>query len=833
MNNQAFNALEFGKLRQIAERFAGTPMGRENILSLAPFTERDALDNSLKALDECVKLYETGAKWQFQDISDPSESLGILRIANAALPPLAILDLANLIEQVLSARLIILSEKENAPTLFSIVESVPRELARLVRKLQEKILPGGILDDRASPELARIRSDIQRQRERIARSLETLMQKLDAAVQDEFITVRNDRFVIPVKNDFRGRIQGVSHGFSSSGQTVFLEPLQTIEANNELQSLREAEEREIARILYEMTNSLRYESEGIELAVRAITELDVINAKAAFLRAFKCVVPSISADETLSLIEARHPILLENLKAQSQDSNSANNTDEAFSKANAENGAGENDSRRKDVVPLTFSLSAARPAMIISGANAGGKTVVLKTAGLLSLMALSGLPVPAKDAQVPFYQSILADIGDHQSLAANLSTFTSHVSNIARMMNVCESPALVLLDEVGTGTDPEEGSALGVAVVDYFRRYCGAHVVASTHYRGLKMYAANNEDVQNASVEFDEKTLQPTYKLLVGIPGASSGLEIARRFGLPEKVMEMARQNVERASIEADDFLLNLKREIVQAQDLRAAVEDERKATAERYAQLELDYARRERERSREFEKKINETVEAFEKQSKALLENIEDKTVRAKMEREAQARRAELKRAAFSQTENVKRETGTENKSAKSDAPQVSDSKPQVGSRVLLKNFGSVGTIEKIEGETAEVLVGSMRLREKMANLQTVVAEQTKEKSRAERLQTREKSIDKNLTFDEEDMNAELNIIGKTTADAEDLLDKFLDNSFLTGFRRIRIVHGIGTGALKNFVHQHLKGHPHVERFTLANQSEGGNGATIVEMKQ
>ena len=299
-------------------------------------------------------------------------------------------------------------------------------------------------------------------RSRITRSLESLMRQSAEAIQDELITIRNDRFVIPVRADHRGRIKGVAHGYSSSGATAFVEPLETIDSNNELQSLHEAEAREIARILFSLSDELRAQLPAIEMAAAVVAELDFINAKAQFHIRFNCLIPTIeqppSGSGNLVLTDARHPLLEESLRATGS-----------------------------TVVPVSFALDTERNAMVISGANAGGKTVVLKTTGLLALMAMSGISIPAKSAQFPFYASVLADIGDHQSLAANLSTFTSHVANIARMIESCRAPALILLDEVGTGTDPEEGSALGVAVVDHFRRVCAAHVIATTHYSGLKM----------------------------------------------------------------------------------------------------------------------------------------------------------------------------------------------------------------------------------------------------------------------------------------------------------------------------------------------------------
>src|SRR5438552_3090937 len=551
MDNQAFATLEFNSLRMLLQRGAQTKMGWARIDALGPLDEIKQLQRVLRETAEGVELRQRGGRLSVDGIADPGDSISRLRIEGTALDPLAILDLARLCEAAMGARATILAEREACPTLFEIVGALPAELKHLVARMTRKILPSGELDDRASPELGRIRRELTSARSRITRSLESLMRRSSEAIQEGLVTVRNDRFVIPVRADHQARIKGVAHGSSSSGATIFVEPLETIDGNNELQSLREAEQREIAEILFALSEELRRELPAIELAAAAVAELDFISAKAAFAEKFTCVVPHVSepgavatgsenqveqhdplatargsdTSAILELIDARHPLLEETLRATS----------------NA-------------VIPVSFKLDDENTTMVISGANAGGKTVVLKTAGLLSLMALSGLPVPAKAARAPFYRSVLADIGDHQSIAANLSTFTSHVANIASMIEQCEMPALVLLDEVGTGTDPEEGSALGVAVVDHFKRH-GAHVLATTHYSGLKMYASNEPGVLNASVEFDEKTLRPTYRLLVGVAGSSSGLEIAQRFGIPSEVITKASEQVKKSSRDSIEYL--------------------------------------------------------------------------------------------------------------------------------------------------------------------------------------------------------------------------------------------------------------------------------------
>jgi DNA mismatch repair protein MutS2 len=921
MNPQAFGILEFDQLRQLVRRHAQTDMGRARVAALEPFDDLEPLRQALTAVGEAIQLRARGARFSFDGVVDPSESIARLKIEGAALDPLAMLDLVRLCNSALDARNAILAERDDSPTLFEAVAALSPDLKKLAIAITKKILPSGELDDRASPELARIRHDVGRLRSSITRSLENLMRRSSEAIQEELVTVRNDRFVIPVRADHRGRINGVAHGSSSSGQTIFIEPMQNIEANNELQTLREAEQREIAAILFRLSEDLRAQLPAIEAAALAVALLDVINAKTAFGEAFECVVPEVTPTSTggevstesdsdrvrssmsvafvdndypvatapgtdliakLQLLGARHPLLEENLRASGG-----------------------------QVVPVSFTLDDEQTTMVISGANAGGKTVVLKTAGLLSLMALSGLPVPARSARVPFYRSVLADIGDHQSLAANLSTFTSHVANIATMIGICDGGAgilpasslsLVLLDEVGTGTDPEEGSALGVAVVDHFKQR-GAHVLATTHYSGLKMYAANEPGVLNASVEFDERTLRPTYRLLVGVAGSSSGLDIAQRFGIPTDIIADANEHVRQSSRAATEYLRRIKREAEEAEALRRALEEERAAVAEKFATLDLDSQRRERERQTEFEKQSAAIFAEFEKLSRELLAKIQERSDRVKVERETQKRAAELKReaqrAAKAMSEEARQQTRAQLGQSRSqegglppqlrgvkvvrDGKVVGDGAPspvqkpdetksgqdehpsraarpgtplarapsgdptreiQVGDRVRLLSFGSTGIVDQIKDDEAEVRVGSLRMREQLSNLELLTEAGNKRnevsgvsgrvKGSLENLKKQATATELHLhsrASDSKSQNNELNLIGKTTDEAVDLADKFLDEAFLNGLSEVRIIHGHGTGALRKAVAEFLRDHPHVARFSPASPDKGGSGATVVEL--
>jgi DNA mismatch repair protein MutS2 len=855
MHEQAFTILEYPELLALIRRGAQTPMGRARANALQPLANVADLEKQLAAVAECVNLRKRGGAWTFSELGDPDEKLALLQIEGATLEPAAILDIRSLCDQVMSARASILAERDFSPVLWNLVGSLPIDLSRLSARIANKILPTGEVDDRASPELARIRHEITGLRSRITRTLESLMRKSGEAIQDELVTIRNDRFVIPVKSDHRGRVNGVAHGYSSSGATAFIEPLETIDANNELQALHEAEAREIFKILFSITEDLRAHLPGIELAAAAVAELDFINAKAAFHQQFNCVIPEIVAASvlpahngtadvssapanatcTLELIEARHPLLEENLRTLGG-----------------------------SVVPVSFSLDEQNDSIVISGANAGGKTVVLKTAGLLVLIALSGVPVPARAAKIPFYASVLADIGDHQSLAANLSTFTSHVSNISRMIELCKAPALVLLDEVGTGTDPEEGSALGVAVVDHFRKACTAQVMATTHYSGLKMYAGNETGVLNASVEFDEKTLQPTYRLIVGVAGSSSGLEIARRFGIPNEVIDVAFESVKDSSRQASEYLRRIKHEAEEAESLLAALEEERSAVADKFASLERKAERQEQERQIIFQRALEKTVSEFEKRSRELIATIQDRSERLKVERESQRRVAELKReaqrapAAGSKRESILSVTASTSgrdvrvvrdgkivqkepikSSLGRSEPEAGEYVPArvrkiaVGDKVKLRSFGSIGIVDSLKGDEAEVRVKSLRLREKLENLELVeLAAPAKSKSGKFDSLRESSGTEVQLKTGPGNGRSELNVIGQTTDEAVDAVDKFLDEASLASLSQIRIIHGHGTGALRRAIADLLKDHPHVARFTAAPQDQGGTGATVVELK-
>ena len=795
------STLEFTQLLERVSAYAQTPMGVGVIRSLVPISNPHVLQERLDLIEEVAALRSAaGHLWDFSGVENPEESLETLSVRGARLEPLSLLAIASLCSHALSARALIIEAEVGTPRLDCVCEGIPKSLRSIIDDIHRKILPGGEINDNASPELARLRKEIINQRNRIRKIIEEKIRKAGEAVQEDVVTLRNDRFVMMLKTDFRGSVGGVAHGYSSSGSTTFLEPLEAVDGNNELQILKDKELREMDRILVEFTTSLRENLPLLESTVQSVTELDTLKAIDRFMVEFSATVPVISQNGELLLSDARHPLLEERIR----DEQAGN-----------------------EIVPVTVRLSSSTPVMVISGANAGGKTVVLKTTGLLSMMALSGLPVPAKQATVPHYRNILADIGDHQSLSANLSTFSSHISNIASMMRNCASPSLVLLDEVGTGTDPDEGSALGVAIVDHFRRNLGSHVMVSTHYRGLKIYAAEDEAVINASVEFEEKTLKPTYRLLTGFSGSSSGIEIAGRFGIPHEVLNGARAVLQDSERKLEGFLSTLQKKLTEAEDIRRALEEERAETAERYSELEAEFSRRDQERARDLQKKLAEALSEFDRTTRDFLKTVEDKILRARLERERDDRKAKLKRVLFDKVEKSSSAGVKQNESHEVDENGFSDERqPEIGMQVLT-SLGQVGVIESIGDGKAKVRVGKLTVNQSVSQLRPILTKKTTAKQVPQKTKV---SSDLNVA-DSLGSTVELNLIGMNADDAEYELDKFLDESFYKGDSRVRIIHGHGTGRLKKMVQEFLKNSPLVTKFAFADPEHGGTGATVAEL--
>jgi len=813
LNERTFSTLELHEVRELLSRYLRTPLGRERIEALAPSGDRNHIDRELNRTSECCDYFSTGGTFDLSDILDPGESLSTLEVEGASIDPHQALALARIIGAALDLRSQFSGRdaRERYPQLSAITSELP-DLRGVLASIRGKILPNGEIDDNASPELRRLRREIIIRRKRVYGALESIMRdSSQTAIQEDIVTVRNGRFVIPVRTDSRSQVPGVIHGLSSSGQTIFVEPLTVIDQNNELARLRELEEAEIAQILFSISELLRTHVDGIVLMVEALTEIDFVQAKARLSAEFNCVRPVMTADYRLMLREARHPLLEHNLRHSGG-----------------------------SIVPITIELDDANPTMVISGPNAGGKTVVVKTVGLLALMAQMGLHVPASEATLTVFEQVLADIGDQQSIAANLSTFTAHMRNIAEMAASVTPRALILIDEVGTGTDPDEGAALGVAIVDYFRR-AGAMTIATTHYNQLKMWASRTEGVLNASVEFDEHTLRPTYRLIVGVAGASSGIEIARRMDVPVEIIDETNQLLDPAHRQASDYLKQIKALIDEQKALRDALEEERQATAEKFTRLDIEFARREAERQAQFEDQLARELREFTAESERLIGSIKDRAAAARLKREAEARAAELRRSA-----GVRLRKQAEASPAGRAGSHVPSSTPEAVTdesasliedageiherdRVLIKGLNREGVVESIDDGSYTVMAGSLRFRARRDELGLVKPAESKSDKLSQSLP---RGVSADVSVDQS-FASELNVIGSTVDEATDRVDKFLDQAFMAGAESIRIVHGHGKGALRKAIAELLTGHPHVVKFQLAPANQGGAGATIVEMKK
>ncbi|MEW6207142.1 MAG: endonuclease MutS2 [Acidobacteriota bacterium] len=802
MDERTFKTLELDALISLLARHVQSPLGRRRALAIAPMTERERINRELDLTSECVDYFTTGGVFGLGEIKDVEDSLAQLRIEGASLDPQQILDIGQLVSTAMALRSQFADPeaRERYRRLASITARMP-DLKRMLGSLRGKILPNGEIDDSASPQLRRIRREINERRSRVYRSLESLMRDR-AAIQEEIVTVRNGRFVIPVRTDARSQVPGVIHGLSSSGQTTFVEPMAVIDQNNELARLREEEEIEIAQILFSLTQTIRENLHELESIVETIMEVDFAQAKARLSREFICVRPQLSEDQRLMLRDARHA-LLEHLLKQTGGR----------------------------IVPISLELDPSHQTMVISGPNAGGKTVVVKTVGLIALMAQMGLHVPASEATLPVFHQVLADIGDQQSIAANLSTFTAHMRNISEIASAVSPPALILLDEVGTGTDPDEGAALGLSIVDYFRR-AGATIIATTHYNPIKVWASQQEDVLNASVEFDEQTLRPTYRLLTGVAGASSGIEIARRMNLPEEIIDEATGLLSREHHLASDYLKQLKSFVDEQEALRRALEEERQATAEKYARLDIEFAKREMDRRAQFEEELSRVISEFKGESEQAIQAVKDRITAARLKKEAETRASELRRSA-----GVRLKKSAAAQSTASSPEPVGQSESLIEEiteirerdRVMIKTLGKEGVVESISDGTFTVLIGSLRFRARREELKLVKSAAPVGSKRISELP---RGVSATVDLDK-GFNAEINVIGATVDEATERVDKFLDEAFMAGAERARIVHGHGKGALRRAVAELLSGHPHVESFHLAPANEGGQGATIVEMKK
>jgi DNA mismatch repair protein MutS2 len=798
--------LEFESLRDLLRGYASSPLGQARIAQLAASRDQGWIKNQQQLTSEVREFRRVGGRFDFSTLVDIDQLVEKSRIAGATLETTEIRDVVLVVDRAAEWREISLSPPATMKSEWQAVAQLSLgiiDFTEFLRAFRNKIQPDGTLDDKASPELSRIRREIERQKRQIQESLRGYLRKLaeGGTVQEELVTIRGERFVIPVKVEQKRRVQGVVHGASSSGQTVFVEPLETIEQNNELVRLLDEEQSEIHRILLEMTRRIGENADAILAAVEVLSELELQFAKARFAEDYNCVsaLCEDASPSRLILHNARHPLLERNLKAKGG-----------------------------SVIPTSIELEGERRELVITGPNTGGKTVVLKTVGLLALMAQSGVPVPADRADLPVFDAVLADIGDYQSIEQNLSTFSAHVTNIDFISRTATPKSLVLLDELGSATDPEEGAALAVAIAEHFRRL-GCITIISTHHTSLKVYGANTGGVVNASVGFDEATLQPTYQLKVGVPGASAGINIAQRLGLNPSIIESARSRLGTQARDVGQFLDRLHAELREAEGERLRLRTSEQELESQKSRLASEGKKEQQTKIKEMEKKLESVLRDFEYHAREAVNVIQDRAAAQKLSKDAERRISKVRREFREQFDStiVAHTTG-----ADKDDPQA---RPQVvkhvaeGDTVKLKSVGRPARIiRRIDDNHFEVEIGAMKMKIARDDIAEVVVRAGDSPVTAARARGFSVSLEK------ESANAasEINVIGRTVDDATGEVEKFIDRAFLAGLPRVRVVHGSGMGILRKALRQYLQRHPHVASVIEPPQNEGGAGATVVELR-
>src|SRR5260221_950786 len=648
------------------------------------------------------------------------------------------------------------------------------------------------------PALGTAFAKIRETRESIQKTLKQILRSRNAESGEDYVTLRNDRFVIPLRAENRRSVPGIMHGTSGTGQTVFLEPFETVETNNQLVQLAEEESAEIVRILRELTERLQMLRGPLTAAADTIAELDSVFARARFARDFDAAMPEFTAQSDLQLVAARHPVLEDKLRRE-----------------------------KRAIVAMSLALGGDERVLVISGPNTGGKTVALKTTGIAVLSAQSGIPVAAQRAVLPLFDRVLVDIGDEQSIAADLSTFSAHMLNLKSMLLAATPQSLVLVDEMGTGTAPEEGAALAVALLDEFRAK-NCIVLATTHHDRLKTYASTTTGVVNAAVEFDDVNLRPTYRLMVGVPGGSSGIAIAKRLGIAAGVIERARSLLTPESREAADLIAYLHRSRDELDRMQRQMTAERHALEEERKTLRSDWVERQQKRIKELEAQFAEMQKRFDENVARVLEAVKERELRAQLEKTARRKMQDVRGEAREELNAAVVQTISDSQAHlgghAASIGAVSADQLQPGANIRRRGFSKPVVLRRIDGSSAEIEAGPLRMKVALDEITGIEGPAPAVKLRGVTVTSQSR---------ESGASDEINVIGMTVEEATDRLDKFLDDAALAHKAHIRIIHGHGTGALRKGIGEFLASHPLVEKHSFETEEHGGKAITVVELQR
>jgi DNA mismatch repair protein MutS2 len=779
-------SLEFHLVKELVKDQASSLLGKEKVEETVPSASAEEVKRRLAATAEGMDLLRLKGDIPLGGVRDVRASLRRARVGGV-LSEAELLDIAGTLAagRKFKGMLAKLEEERASLPILRGLATAISPLDELEREITACIDENGMVTDQASPALSRIRQAIDALRREIQQVLQRILRdpQYIKMMQEPIITQRHDRYVIPVKAEYRGQFGGIVHDQSSSGATLFIEPEAVVQLNNRLREQELAEEREIERVLARLTERVREYVEALEQNVEALAEIDLIAAKARFAVKIKGTCPRIADDRTLVLKKARHPLI-----------------------------------PADHVVPIDVEMGGTRQGIIITGPNTGGKTVTLKTIGLFALMVQSGFPIPAEEGStMPVFSGVYADIGDEQSIEQSLSTFSGHIKNIIGILRTMDEHSLVLFDELGAGTDPTEGAALAIAILEHVLK-SGAMVVATTHYSELKLFAHSHPRLVNASMEFDVETLRPTYRLLVGVPGRSNAFAISRRLGLDPAIIEAAKAQLTSDENRLEEVIAGLAAERKQA-------EEERK---------KAEKLRREAE---SFYRELKEKLERFEEERAEMREKArrEARSIVARAQREADEVLKELRDWARNRPQALKEHLLTEARKRLDEAipdlalpkklkDKAASSEPiGVGDEVFVHTVNQKGVVvEQLGPDEFQVQVGFLKMKahrnelEKRASVKTVPAEKPTASVRRTRQEVR----------------PELDLRGKMVDEAILEIDKYLDDAILAGYKQVYLIHGKGTGALRNGVQEFLRTHRSVKSFRLGGHGEGGAGVTVVELR-
>lgn len=801
MPRPAEDVLEFTRLREIVAGFATCAPGRQTAEALHPSEDAAALGAEFELIREAISRLRTGEDIGFGSLSNPELWLPRLSVPASVMESRELLAALTLMDAASMARQALATDEAEFPRLRDLAQSLA-DFRHHASAIRWAILPNGEISDDASPQLRRIRNGIAQTRDTVRKSLEKILRSQADSAAEDYVTLRNDRFVIPLRASDRRAVPGVVHGASATGQTIFIEPLESIDLNNRLVQLAEEEITEIARILGELTERLRADNAPLAAAARKLAHIDSIFARARFAREYDCVTPKFLPRQEIRLEAARNPVLEATLRPQG-----------------------------KRAVPLSLELGESETVLVISGPNTGGKTVALKTVGLAALSAQSSIPVAAEHAELPIFDQVLADIGDEQSILADLSTFSAHMLNLKSMLEAASERSLILVDEMGTGTAPEEGAALAVALLEEFRaRRC--LTLATTHHDRLKIYASTTAGILNAAMEFDDENLRPTYRLLVGVPGTSSGIEIARRLGLPLRVVEHARAELSPESREAHGLIAYLHKSRDEVEEIKRQAREELAHLESDRRSLQTEWVERQRKRIAELERSFQQAQKQMEAEVARLTAEIKDAPLRAQVEKQSGRKLRKLESDARAEADAAVVETLAASQAdlgAATQKPSVSVSPDLLtpGQKIMVKGFKQPVVLRSHDQSKAEVQAGPLRMKIPLADI--IGIEGARKPLPVSAATSRRVTV--HTVPSDEPAAEEINVIGSTVEEAVRRVDKFLDQAVLAGKASVRVIHGHGTGALRRGLADFLTAHPLVERIHDETLDRGGAAVTVVEL--